>query len=57
VGIARLVRNSRLRSVASGLPAWKRDQIGPQARHRLYRASAQEHFLLNERDERVRVEV
>jgi pyridoxine/pyridoxamine 5'-phosphate oxidase len=45
------------RSVASGLPAWKRDQIGPQARHRLYRASAQEHFLLNERDERVRVEV
>lgn len=44
------------RSVASGLPAWTLDQIGPEARHRLYRATALEHFALDEHDERVRVE-
>jgi pyridoxine/pyridoxamine 5'-phosphate oxidase len=44
------------RSVASGLPAWTVEQIGPAARHRLYRATAREHFVLNERDERIRVE-
>jgi pyridoxine/pyridoxamine 5'-phosphate oxidase len=44
------------RSVASGLPAWTMEQIGPEARHRLYRATAREHFVLNERDERIRVE-
>jgi hypothetical protein len=45
------------RSVASGLPPWTREQIGPQAPHRLYRATATKQFLLDERDERVPVEL
>lgn len=44
------------RSVAAGLPAWTPEQIGPSARHRLYRASVTEHFVLDERDERVPVQ-
>jgi pyridoxine/pyridoxamine 5'-phosphate oxidase len=45
------------RSAAAGLPPWTLEQISPGARHRLYRATAREHFVLNERDERVRVEL
>ena len=45
------------RSVAAGLPAWTLEQISPAARHRLYRASATDHFVLNERDERVPVQL
>jgi hypothetical protein len=45
------------RSVAQGLPAWTLDQVGPQARHRLYRATASEHFLLDANDERIPVQV
>lgn len=43
--------------VAQGLPAWTREQVGPGGRHRLYRARASEQFVLNERDERVAVEL
>ena len=43
-------------SDAQGLPVWTRDDVQPPARHRLYRATASEHFLLGrERDERVPV--
>jgi hypothetical protein len=43
-------------SEAQGLPVWTRDDVQPPARHRLYRATASEHFLLGrERDERVPV--
>jgi nitroimidazol reductase NimA-like FMN-containing flavoprotein (pyridoxamine 5'-phosphate oxidase superfamily) len=41
------------RSQAQGLPGWTRDEVQAPARHRLYRASALEHFLLTPRDERV----
>ncbi len=43
--------------VAQGLPAWTLEQVAPGARHRLYRARADEHFVLNDRDERVPVEL
>jgi nitroimidazol reductase NimA-like FMN-containing flavoprotein (pyridoxamine 5'-phosphate oxidase superfamily) len=43
------------RSQAQGLPEWTRDEVQAPARHRLYRASALEHFLLTHRDERVAV--
>jgi nitroimidazol reductase NimA-like FMN-containing flavoprotein (pyridoxamine 5'-phosphate oxidase superfamily) len=45
------------RSVAADLPAWTFEQIAPSARHRLYRATVSEHFVLNERDERVPVQL
>jgi nitroimidazol reductase NimA-like FMN-containing flavoprotein (pyridoxamine 5'-phosphate oxidase superfamily) len=41
--------------VAQGLPAWVLEQVAPGALHRLYRARADEHFMLGERDERVPV--
>src|SRR5262245_10494236 len=44
-------------AVAQGLPEWSVDQIGPGARHRISRAWANEHYLLNDRDERVLVEL
>jgi len=43
-------------AVAQGLPAWSVDQIAPDARHRIYCAWANEHYLLNDRDERVPIE-
>jgi uncharacterized protein YciI len=43
------------RSRARGLREWARDEVLPPARHRLYRATAQEHFVLTEGDERVPV--
>jgi hypothetical protein len=43
------------RGVRHGGQPWTADDVGPTARHRLYRAAASEHFVLNERDERVAV--
>lgn len=43
------------RSEAQGLPAWSSEDVRPSARHRLYRATASEHFVLNSGDERVSV--
>jgi len=43
-------------SEAQGLRIWTRDDVQPPARHRLYRATASEHFVLrDDRDERVPV--
>ena len=44
------------RSVAQDLPPWTPEQVGDSARHRLYLAAASEHFVLDEHDQRVRVE-
>jgi nitroimidazol reductase NimA-like FMN-containing flavoprotein (pyridoxamine 5'-phosphate oxidase superfamily) len=43
------------RSVAHGGRVWTRADVGPSARHRMYRATASEHFVLDERDVRVPV--
>jgi dihydrofolate reductase/nitroimidazol reductase NimA-like FMN-containing flavoprotein (pyridoxamine 5'-phosphate oxidase superfamily) len=43
------------RSQEEGLRAWTEADVTPPARHRLYRATASEHFVLGQRDERVRV--
>jgi nitroimidazol reductase NimA-like FMN-containing flavoprotein (pyridoxamine 5'-phosphate oxidase superfamily) len=45
------------RSLAHGGVAWSVDDVHPSARHRLYRARATEHFVLDERDERVQVDL
>jgi hypothetical protein len=42
-------------SQAQGLPAWTGDDVEPPARHRLYRATASELFLLTSGDQRVPV--
>ncbi|HEU5477054.1 MAG TPA: pyridoxamine 5'-phosphate oxidase family protein [Gaiellaceae bacterium] len=39
------------------LPEWKRADVDPPARLRLYRATATAHYLLTGRDERIAVEV
>jgi pyridoxine/pyridoxamine 5'-phosphate oxidase len=43
------------RSEADGLRAWTLDDVRDPARHRLYAATASEHFVLSARDERVPV--
>jgi nitroimidazol reductase NimA-like FMN-containing flavoprotein (pyridoxamine 5'-phosphate oxidase superfamily) len=43
------------RSEAHGARPWTRADVTAPARHRLYRAMASEHWLLDERDERVPV--
>jgi nitroimidazol reductase NimA-like FMN-containing flavoprotein (pyridoxamine 5'-phosphate oxidase superfamily) len=43
------------RSVEQGLPAWTGDDVLPPARHRLYRAAVGEHFLLDDHDQRLPV--
>jgi nitroimidazol reductase NimA-like FMN-containing flavoprotein (pyridoxamine 5'-phosphate oxidase superfamily) len=43
------------RSTEQDLPVWTRDDVSPPARHRLYRADADEHWVLSPRDQRVRV--
>jgi nitroimidazol reductase NimA-like FMN-containing flavoprotein (pyridoxamine 5'-phosphate oxidase superfamily) len=43
------------RSVAQGFHAWTREDVVPPARHRLYRATVGEHFVLDEHDERLPV--
>ena len=45
------------RSEAQGLPSWTLSDVQAPARHRLYRATALEHFVLSERDERLVVAV
>jgi nitroimidazol reductase NimA-like FMN-containing flavoprotein (pyridoxamine 5'-phosphate oxidase superfamily) len=40
------------RSEAQGLPAWTRENVVSPARHRLYRAAASEHFVLDGLDHR-----
>jgi hypothetical protein len=40
---------------AAGLREWTGHEVTPPARHRIYRAVASEHFILDERDERVPV--
>ena len=37
---------------AQGLRPWTRDDVIPPARHRLYRATVSEHFLLDPHDQR-----
>ena len=44
-------------SVAQGLPAWPRENVVEPARHRLYRAIAVEHSVLDAGDHRARVEL
>jgi hypothetical protein len=41
--------------VAQGIPAWTVDDVSGDARHRLYRARATSHFVLDAHDERIRV--
>jgi nitroimidazol reductase NimA-like FMN-containing flavoprotein (pyridoxamine 5'-phosphate oxidase superfamily) len=43
------------RSVAQGLPAWARTDVVPPARHRLYRATVGERFVLDSYDQRLPV--
>lgn len=43
------------RSEARGLPAWTQENVVPPARHRLYRATVTEHFVLSAHDERLPV--
>ena len=43
------------RSVAQGLEPWTSENVLPPAKHRLYRATAGEHFVLTEADERLPV--
>jgi len=45
------------RSEAQGLPAWTRENVLTPARHRMYRAVASEHFVLDALDRRQLVSV
>jgi nitroimidazol reductase NimA-like FMN-containing flavoprotein (pyridoxamine 5'-phosphate oxidase superfamily) len=45
------------RSEAQGMRPWTRDDVVPPARHRLYRATVSEHFVLDPHDQRVQVSV
>jgi hypothetical protein len=45
------------RSREQGLPEWKRDDVLAPARHRLYRATASEHFVLDPHDRRIPVDL
>lgn len=40
---------------AQGLRAWTREDVVPPARHRLYRATVSEHFVLDPHDKRLPV--
>ena len=42
---------------AQGLRAWTREDVVPPSRHRLYRATVSEHFVLDPHDQRIAVEV
>jgi nitroimidazol reductase NimA-like FMN-containing flavoprotein (pyridoxamine 5'-phosphate oxidase superfamily) len=44
-------------SEAQGMRAWTREDVRSPARHRLYRATASEHFVLDPRDQRLPVSV
>jgi nitroimidazol reductase NimA-like FMN-containing flavoprotein (pyridoxamine 5'-phosphate oxidase superfamily) len=52
-GIAVFSRTSE----AQGMRSWTREDVRSPARHRLYRATASEHFVLDPRDQRVPVSV
>jgi nitroimidazol reductase NimA-like FMN-containing flavoprotein (pyridoxamine 5'-phosphate oxidase superfamily) len=43
------------RSEEQGFGPWTRDRVLPPARHRLYRATASQHFVLDPHDERLPV--
>ena len=43
------------RSEAQGFGPWDRSRVTPPARHRLYRATATEHFVLDPHDQRLPV--
>jgi hypothetical protein len=45
------------RSIAQGLPEWTAADVAAGARHRLYVATARQHFLLDDRDERLPVDL
>ena len=45
------------RAVAHGGVPWSADDVRPPSRHRLYRARTIEHFVLDEHDERVPVDL
>jgi pyridoxine/pyridoxamine 5'-phosphate oxidase len=45
------------RAIAQGLPEWTAADVAVGARHRLYVATARQHFILNDRDERLPVSV
>lgn len=51
------VRVFARRSAEQGLRAWTREEVLPPARHRLYRALATEHFVLDDHDVRVPVQL
>jgi nitroimidazol reductase NimA-like FMN-containing flavoprotein (pyridoxamine 5'-phosphate oxidase superfamily) len=42
---------------AQGLRAWTREDVLPPARHRLFRADASEHFVLDPHDQRIPVDL
>jgi hypothetical protein len=45
------------RSEEQGFGAWPRERVVPPAKHRLYRATASEHFVLDPHDQRLPVSV
>jgi nitroimidazol reductase NimA-like FMN-containing flavoprotein (pyridoxamine 5'-phosphate oxidase superfamily) len=45
------------RSEAQGMRAWTQEDVLPPARHRLYRATASEHFVLDPHDRRLPVSI
>ena len=45
------------RSEVQGLPAWTRENVVPPARHRMYRATVLEHFVLDGLDRRLPVTI
>jgi uncharacterized protein YhbP (UPF0306 family) len=53
--VDRGIRFFSRRSVAQGAGAWTADDVRPPARHRLYRATASEHFVLGPQDQRMAV--
>jgi nitroimidazol reductase NimA-like FMN-containing flavoprotein (pyridoxamine 5'-phosphate oxidase superfamily) len=55
--LERCLRVFAAESQRQGLAAWKRGDVEPPARLRLYHAVATEHFILSARDERVSVEM
>jgi nitroimidazol reductase NimA-like FMN-containing flavoprotein (pyridoxamine 5'-phosphate oxidase superfamily) len=53
--VERRIEQFSRRSVDRGLPEWTADDVRPPAKHRLFRATASEHFLLSPDDERIPV--
>jgi len=53
--VDRGIRIFSRRSEARGLPAWTREDVLPPARHRLYRATLSESFVLDPQDQRLPV--